>query len=194
MWIYISSLNAQATENKKLDDDSQIEIKNSLYEKYNPQIRAIVARILASSGQAQFCDIEDCVNDVYLALMEKLQQYNESRGSLGAFITVIARSTALHYRRDNKHKINELIGDNKLNLLHEYSDVENKVEFQILVDSILDKLNEQENALFVLRYILLYSPEEIAKSLKIKRNAVDVRINRLKKKIKNFLIKGGIMT
>jgi RNA polymerase sigma-70 factor (ECF subfamily) len=147
---------------------------------------------LASSGQTQPCDIDDCVNDVYLALMEKLQQYNESRGSLGAFVAVIARSTALHYRRDNKNKIYELIGDDKLNLLHGYLDVENKVEFQILVDGILDKLNEQEKALFVFRYIFLYSPEEIAKSLKIKRSAVDVRINRLKKKIKNFLIKGGI--
>jgi RNA polymerase sigma-70 factor (ECF subfamily) len=148
---------------------------------------------LTASGQAQAYDIDDCVNDVYLALMGKLQQYNESRGSLGAFIAVIARSTALHYLRDNRHKIDELIGDDRLNLLHGYLDVENKVEFQMLIDNILDKLNEQENALFVLRYILFYSPEEIAKSLKIKRNAVYVRINRLKKKIKNFLIKGGIM-
>ena len=173
------------------NDDTRIEIKNNLYEKYNPQIRAIVTRILTGSGQAQGCDIDDCVNDVYLALMEKLHQYNETRGSLGAFVAVIARSTALHYRRDNRHKIDELIGDDKLDLLHGHLDVESKVEFQILVDSILDKLNERENALFVLRYILLYSPEEIAKSLKIKRNAVDVRINRLKKKIKNFLTKGA---
>jgi RNA polymerase sigma-70 factor (ECF subfamily) len=169
-----------------------MKIDNIFYEKYNPQIRAIVARILTGSGQGQACDIDDCVNDVYLAIMEKLQQYNETRGSFGAYVAVIARSAALHYRRDNRRKIDELIGDDKLSLLYDYADVENKVEFQMLVDGILDKLNEQENALFVFRFILFYSPEEIAKSLKIKRNAVDVRINRLKKKIKNFLIKGGI--
>jgi RNA polymerase sigma-70 factor (ECF subfamily) len=181
VWIYISSLNLEITKDEKMNDGNQIEINNNFYEKYNPQIRAIVGRILAGSGQGQACDIDDCVNDVYLAIMEKLQQYNESRGSFGAFVAVIARSTALHYRRDNRHKIDELIGNDKLNLLHEHLDIENKVEFQVLVDSILDKLNEQENALFVLRFILFYSPEEIAKSLKIKRNTVDVRINRLKK-------------
>ena len=145
---------------------------------------------MTNAGQA--FDIDDSVNEVYLALMEKLQQYNETRGSIGAFVAVIARSTALHYCRDNKYKIGELIGDEKLDLLSGDIDVENEVEFQMLVDSILDALNEQENALFILRYILFYSPEEIAKSLKIKRNTVDVRINRLKKKIKNLLIKGGI--
>jgi RNA polymerase sigma-70 factor (ECF subfamily) len=177
-----------------MDDDNQIAVNDNFYEKYNPQIRAIVARILTGSGQTQACDIDDCVNNVYLALMEKLHQYSETRGSLGAFVAVIARSAALHYHRDNKRKIDELVGDDKLDLLSGHLDIENKAEFQILVDSILDKLNERENALFVLRFILFYSPEEIAKSLKIKRNAVDARINRLKKKIKNFLIKGGIIT
>jgi len=70
-------------------------------------------------------------------------------------------------------------------------ETEDKIEFQMLVESILEKLNEQENALFTFRYILFYSPEEIAKIFKIKRNAVDGRLNRLKNKVKQLLIKGG---
>jgi RNA polymerase sigma-70 factor (ECF subfamily) len=162
-----------------------------LHEKYNSQIKAIVTRILVGAGQ--YGDIDDCVNEVYLALIEKLQQYSETRGSMGAFVTSITRSTALHYCRGNRRKISELIGDEKLEFLIGDTDFENEVEFQMIFDNMLDKLNEQENALFVMRFMLFYSPEEIAKTLKIKRNAVDVRINRLKKKIKNFLIKGGIM-
>ena len=50
------------------------EVNNNFYEKYNPQIRAIVIRILNNAGQNQ--DIEDCVNTVFLELMEKEgQQY-----------------------------------------------------------------------------------------------------------------------
>ena len=171
-------------------NDDRKEVNNNFYVKYNPQIRVIVARMLKNSNQAG--DIDDCVNTVYLALMERLQQYNETRGSMGAFVATVARSVALNYCRDNRRKPGELIGDDKLDFISGTVKVEDDVEFKILVESILDKLNEQENALFVLKYILYYSPEEIAKSLKIKRNAVDVRVNRLKHKVKNILIKGGI--
>ena len=171
-------------------DENLSEVNNNFYVKYNPQIRAIVARILNKSNQAR--DIDDCVNMVYLALMERLQQFNETKGTMGAFIAAVARSVALNYCRDNKRKPDELIGDEKLDFINGTVKMEDDVEFKMLVDNILDKLNEHENALFVLKYILYYSPEEIAKSLKIKRNAVDVRVNRLKNKVKKLLIKGGI--
>ena len=166
------------------------ELNNNFYEKYNPQIRAIVTRILNNAGQAQ--DIDDCVNTVFLGIMEKLQQFNETRGSMAAFVAVIARSAALDYCKGNRRKIGELIGDDNIDFLSEPLEFDGEVEFGMLIESIHAKLNEKENILFTMRYILFYSPEEIAKSLKITRNAVDIRVNRLKKKIRNFLIKGGI--
>ena len=166
------------------------EMNNSFYEKYNSQIRAIVTRILNNAGQSQ--DVDDCVNVVYLELMEKLEQYNETRGSLAAFTAIVTRSAALNYCKSNKRKLGELIGDDNIDFLCEPVEFENEVEYEMLVKSILDKLSEKERILFTMRFILFYSPEEIAKVMKINRNAVDVRTNRLKKKIKNFLIKGGI--
>jgi len=167
-----------------------LEVNNNFYEKYNPQIRTIVTRILMNANQ--YNDIEDCVNNVYLALMAKLQQYNETRGSIAAFVAIIARSTALDYCKSNIRKPGELIGDEKLNYLIEPIEIENKIEFQMLVDGILEKLNDQESILFTMKYILFYSPDEIAKAFKINRNAVYARLNNLKSKIKKFLIKGGI--
>jgi len=175
---------------KESIDNNTFEINNSFYYKYNPQIRAIVARILNNAEQTR--DIDDCVNTVYLELMENLQQYSESRGSMAAFVAVIARSTALDYCRSNMRKSGELIGDDKLDFLTEPIEIEDKVEFEMLVENIAEKLNEQENALFTLKYLLFYAPEEIANFFNIKRNAVDGRLNRLKKKIKKLLIKGGI--
>jgi len=167
------------------------EINNSFYEKYNPQIRAIAARILKYAYKIQ--DIDDCVNIVYLELMEKLQQYNETCGTLGAFVTVVARSAALNYCKSSMRKTSELIGDDKLDFLANPVEYEDEVEFKMLVESILEKLNKKERLLFTMRYIYFYSPEEIARTMQIKRSAVDMRVNRLKKKIKDFLIKGGIM-
>jgi len=166
------------------------EVNNNFYEKYNPQIRAIVARILSNANQAQ--DIEDCVNTVFLELIERLHQYNETRGSMAAFVGVIARSIALNYRKSSMRKTGELVGDEKFDYMIEPLEVEDKVEFQILVDTILEQLNEQESILFGMKYLYFYTPEEIATAFKINRNAVDGRVNRLKKKIQKLLIKGGI--
>ena len=166
------------------------EVNTSFYEKYNPQICAIVARILTNADLAQ--DIDDCVNTVYLELMERLQQFNETRGSMGAFVAVIARSAALNYCRGGVRKSGELVGDEKLDCISGPVKVEDDVEFQMLVEQIVAKLNEQENILFSFRYLLHYPPEEIAKVFKIKRNAVDARLNRLKNKVKGLLIKGGV--
>jgi len=167
-----------------------LEVNNSFYDKYNSQIRAIVTRILNNAGQTR--DIDDCVNTVYLELMENLQQYSESRGSMGAFVAVIARSTALDYCRGNMRKSGELIGDDKFDFLSEPIGFEDKVEFEMLIESILVKLNKEERVLFTMKYVLFYSPEEIAKAMKIRRSAVDMRVSRLKSKIKHFLLKGGI--
>ncbi|MCL1859162.1 MAG: sigma-70 family RNA polymerase sigma factor [Oscillospiraceae bacterium] len=172
------------------NDISGINTDNNFFEKYTPQIRSIVARILNNAGQTR--DIDDCVSTVFLELMGKLQQYNETRGSLAAFITVISRSVALNYCRDNRRQIYELIGDDKIDFLSNPLRFESEVEFDMLVESLFEKLNKQERALFTMRFILFYPPEEIAKKLKITRNAADVRLNRMKSKIKKILTKGGI--
>ena len=166
------------------------EINNNFYEKYNPLIRKIVTRILNNSGQSQ--DTDDCVNEVFLSIMEKLQQYNETRGSLAAFVAVIARSTAINYCRDSKRQKTELIGDGEMDFMDAPLGFENEIEFDMAVEGIFAKLNESENVLFTMKYILYYPTEEIAKAFKLSRNAADVRVNRLKSKVKKILEKGGI--
>ena len=166
-------------------------LNHNFYEKYDTQIRAVVARILNSAGKTQ--DIDDCVNTVYLELMGKLQQYSETRGSMGAFVTIVARSTALDYCRSSMRKTSELIGDDKIDFLANPLEYEDEVEFNMLVESILKKLNKKERVLFTMRYLCFYSPEEIARAFQIRRSAVDMRVNRLKNTIKKFLREGGII-
>jgi len=166
------------------------EVNSIFYDKYNSQIRHIVARILNGAGQTGY--IDDCVNEIYLELIGKLKQYNETRGSIGAFVAIIARSAALNYCRGNTRKINELVGDDKIDIISEPVEVEDKLEFEMLVKSIKDKLNKEERILFTMRYIYYYSPDEIAKVFQIRRNTVDKRISRLRNKVKNILIKGGL--
>ena len=172
------------------DTAGVFEVDNNFYERYNPLIRKIVSRILNNTGQSQ--DIDDCVNTVFLEIMEKLQQYNETRGSLEAFVAVIARSTAINYYRGNKCKVGELIGDEQLDFISEPLEFESETEFDELIEGIFKKLNEKESVLFTMKYLLFYPSAEIAQVFKISPNAVDVRVNRLKSKIKKILIRGGI--
>jgi RNA polymerase sigma-70 factor (ECF subfamily) len=178
---------------KESKDDLEIthEVNNSFYEKYNPQIRAIVSRILSYAGQGG--DIDDCVNEVFLSIMERRLQYNETRGSMGAFGAVIARSCALNYCRGNVRKKEELVGDDRIDFLSAPVEYQNEAEFNLLVESIMKRLTKNERVLFSMRYLYYYTPEEIAKALKIKRSAADMRTTRLKSKIKKFLTKGGII-
>ncbi|MCL1859825.1 MAG: sigma-70 family RNA polymerase sigma factor [Oscillospiraceae bacterium] len=174
-----------------MDNDNIFEVNNSFYEKYNPTIRGIVTNILKYTNQSQ--DIDDCVNTVFLSLMEKLQQYNETRGSMAAFVIMITRSTALDYRRNSNRKISELVSDDKIDFLSEPIEFEDEVEFDVLVEKIiLEKLNNEERRLYTMKYILFDPPEEIAKCFNINRNAADARIHRLKSKIKSLMKKGGI--
>ncbi|MCL1858963.1 MAG: sigma-70 family RNA polymerase sigma factor [Oscillospiraceae bacterium] len=173
-----------------MDNDNIFEVNNIFYDRYNPLINKIVARILNNFGQSS--DIDDCVNTVFLVIMEKLQQYNETRGSMAAFVAIVARSTALNYCKSNMRKTDELIGDDNIDVLSGPLGFENEVEFDMIISGIFEKLNNSENILFTMKYILFYPSDEIAKIFKIKRNAVDVRVNRLKSKIKKILTRGGI--
>jgi len=177
-----------------MNDDNTantFEVNTNFFEKYNSTIRAIVTNILKPENQPQ--DIDDCVNTVFLSLMEKMQQYNETRGSMAAFVIIIARSTALDYRKINIRKTGELIGEDKIDFFSKPLRFENEVEFDMLVENIiLKKLNNSDRRLYTMKYILFDSTEEIAKCFNINRNAADARIHRLKKKIINLLKKGGI--
>ena len=147
----------------KMDEENIFEVNHSFYEKYNSTIRGIVANILNPANLSQ--DIDDCVNNVFLNLMEKLMQYNETRGSLAAFVIVIARSTALDYRRNGARKNGELINNDRIDFLCEPVDFENEVEFDMLVKKIiLEKLNNGERRLYTMKYVLFDPPEEIAKA------------------------------
>ena len=107
-------------------------------------------------------------------------------------MAIIARSAALNYCSGNMRKINELVGGDKIDIISEPVEVGDRLEFESLVNSIKEKLNKQERILFTMRYIYYYSPEEIAKVFQIRRNTVDKRVSRLRNKVKNILIKGGI--
>jgi len=166
-------------------------VNDNFYETYNNKITIIVKRMLAQTGITQ--DIDDCVNIVYVKLMESIDSFDENRGSMDTYVNLIAHHTVINYiKRNSKYK-NELVGDEIFDFFYAPLECEDEAVFNILVENICAKLKKEERILFTMRYILFHPPEEIAKVLNIKRNTVATRCKRLKAKVKKYLKGAGIL-
>jgi len=160
-------------------------VNDEFYETYNNKITIIVKRMLTQTGITQ--DIDDCVNIVYVKLMESMENFDENRGSMDTYVNLITHSTVIDYLKKHSRFKNELVGNEILDFFYAPLECENEAVFNILVENICAGLKKEERILFTMRYILFHPPEEIAKVLNIKRNAVDTRCKRLKAKIKKYL-------
>ena len=64
---------------------------------YGPLMRYIIAPILQNPQ-----DQEDCLSEVAMRVWEKIEQFNQERGSWNAWLTAITRNAALNYKRDTR--------------------------------------------------------------------------------------------
>ena len=64
----------------------------ALLTRYRPLLRYVIGGILAESG-----DGEDCLSEVCLVLWQKLDSFDPAKGSLSAWLTAVARNTALNH-------------------------------------------------------------------------------------------------
>lgn len=61
--------------------------------RYSRLLWSIVGAVLSQVGTTE--DMEECVADVFIDLWEHPQKYDESRGNLKAWLSVIARNKAI---------------------------------------------------------------------------------------------------
>ena len=75
---------------------------------YGPLMRYIIAPILKNPQ-----DQEDCLLEVTMRAWEKIEQFNQNRGSWSAWLTAVTRNTALNYVRNiSRHNNIEEISEN----------------------------------------------------------------------------------
>lgn len=82
---------------------------------YGPLMRYIIAPILQNPQ-----DQEDCLSEVAMRVWEKIEQFNQERGSWKTWLTAITRNAALNYTRDtHRHNSVEEIPDDAGWLYHQ---------------------------------------------------------------------------
>lgn len=173
-------------------DRSEDAIKE-LAAKYGRQCHALSHRILNS-----WQDAEECVNDAYLGIWNAIPPARPD--PLQSYLCKIVRNISLkRYYRKNAAKRNSLyeIAMQELESDLPASDtVETEIEAKELakiIERFLDTLHEENCAIFMRRYWFCEPYAEIAKNIGISEKNVSVRLARIRRQLKQYLIEREVL-
>lgn len=142
-------------------------------------------------------DAEECVNDAYLSAWNAIPPTKPN--PLQAYICKIVRNISLKlYYRKKAAKRNSIY-EIAMQELEEYLSAPNTVETEIdarelarIIESFLDALSEENCVIFMRRYWFSDTYAEIAKRVGISEKNVSVRLTRIRKQLKEYLIERGV--
>lgn len=160
-------------------------------DQYGPLVKTIVTRIIGYENQQ---DVEECISDIFVELWKSCNNFNPEKGTIKNYITSIARFKAINVlnRKIIKHESIPLEEDEfelDLDLTNEVSKTINKN----IIEKTLDNLSQPDKDIFIRRYYLFESVKEIALSLNLTPKTVENKLYRGKNKLKDALIKNGII-
>ncbi len=155
---------------------------NDCYEKYYQSIfKYCRVRLGEFSEHA-----EDCVQDAFVVLQRKLNEgetVEQPRAFLYRTADNFVKRTVEHYSKERKRTV-------------ELTEAENAPAPPIISDDfdydefariLIATLSEQEQELYILKYVQQKSLKEIAKILNIQPTAVAKRVSRLRQRIKDLI-------
>lgn len=132
-------------------------------------------------------DLEECVSDVFLEVWQRIGEFDESRGSLKTFIFMHTKYRALSYLRKNTAEPPADIEELELpgNVDVEQLVIDRQTQEQLL--QTIDTFGAVDKELFLRRYFYGEGIEALAQSLGLTRSAVDNRLSRGRKVLKEAL-------
>lgn len=158
--------------------------------KYGSYARRIVDNILPSEE-----DSDECLNDVYLTLWNKIPP--EQPKSLKAFVGTIARNAAISkYRTVHAEKRGggALLSLSELEECVDRRSIEDELQTRSLTEllnSFLAELPKEARVIFVKRYWYLSSVQQISEEMGCGEGKVKMSLHRTRKKLKDYLKEEG---
>lgn len=141
-------------------------------------------------------DVEECVIDVFHEVYRQRAAINLDKGTVKAFIAVIAKRKAISKYRSIKNKISltssldEAFGAT----LSGNADTEKVVvdkEYQSELIGVIKSLGEPDGEIFIRKYYFGQSTKSIAEDLGMKENTIDKKVSRGHRKLRELL--GGVL-
>ena len=154
--------------------------------RYSRLLWSIVGAVLSQVGTTE--DMEECVADVFIDLWEHPQKYDESRGSLKAWLSVIARNKAIDRYRQ-KTKIQTIPFEEPM--LVEKMGIEKETDKSEGLQRALAELTEEEREILLRRYVYQQKPKEMAVALGLSVKQIENRLYRIKAKMRKQMEQEG---
>lgn len=154
---------------------------DALLTHYGPLMRYIIAPILPNAE-----DREECLSEAAMRVWDKIDQFDEDRGSFNAWVTAIARNTALNRLRRAAIEDSDIPESTPAPEPTPEEQLLRK-ERQAAVEHVLKQLSQSERSLFYRKYYYLQSTAQIASELGMTERAVEGKLYRLKKRLRKML-------
>lgn len=133
--------------------------------------------------------IQECVSDVFTAIWYNIKTYDKEKATFKAWLIAISKYKAIDYRK-------KLIKNSNMEDINEYDiKADNDTEEYIIslerkseIIKVIKELGEVDCEIFIRRYFLEEPIDDIAKSLGLTRQAVDNRLWRGRKRLKEKML------
>lgn len=156
---------------------------DQLLRHYGPLMKYVIAPILPDPR-----DREDCLSETALRVWERVGQFDRERGSWGAWLTAVARNTALNHARSNtRHSGMEEVDERLPSPAPTPEKEVLRQERQAAVRAALERLSGEERSLFYRKYYYRQPTSQIAAELGMTERAVEGRLYRLKQQLRKWL-------
>lgn len=143
-------------------------------------------------------DAEECVNDAYLGTWNTIPPTRPN--SLLAYVCQIVRNISLkRYNLKKALKRNSTydVAMEELDAcLTSSSTVEDEIETKelaLIIESFLDTLSKENRVIFLQRYWFSDSYSDIAQKVGISEKSVSVRLARIRKKMREYLVEREVL-
>ncbi len=177
----------------------------ALIRRYSREMSYFIRVVLDTAGTPQ--DAEECANDLFVTVWQDIESYDPARGALRTWLTMRAKYIALDrrrqiqrrqavavtsldsgefvYTREGEHFSGDIPADRTPE--HSMEGLLEQRERREELRRALALLPELDRMLVYLRYFKLASTEDICKKTGLTRHAIDTRLWRARKSLRDVL-------
>jgi RNA polymerase sigma-70 factor (ECF subfamily) len=175
----------------------------ALIRRYAREITYFIRLLLNGVGTAQ--DAEECASDLFVTAWQEIESFTPTRGSLHTWLTMRAKYIALDRRRQLQRRqatVTSLDGETTVNRNgdtrsgerhvaqltdHNMEGILEQRERREELRAALEALPDLDRYLVYMRYFRLASTEEISVKTGLSRHAIDTRLWRARKTLRDAL-------
>lgn len=164
-----------------------------LEQKYGKILLQLAGRYLANRQ-----DVEECVNDTYLAVWNSIPPNRPI--ALGGYVCKILQNHAIEKFHANMAKKRSVAYEVSLHELEacipSLESIDDALNVKLLSEAItrfLERLPRENRVIFIQRYWFLADYETIAEKTGLSVKNVSVRLTRMRRQLKRYLLEEGVV-